>query len=98
WKNNRGSEATYYHRLVTLFDHIFKHTDIKLVDCEAGHELTKSVIVLNKTMFGSYGMSPAYPRKIDLLINGGSVNTNSVVEIRSNKLKHHSVSIFIVLS
>ncbi|SAM00610.1 hypothetical protein [Absidia glauca] len=58
WKDDSGSEATYYRRLATLFDHIFKHTDIKLVDGETGCNATKTTIAFNKVMFNTHDMVP----------------------------------------
>lgn len=49
-------------------------------------------------MFSPYDMSPAYPRKIDLLVKCKSAIPNYVVEIYSNEFKHDSVSKSIMLS
>ncbi|KAG1564140.1 hypothetical protein G6F50_011314 [Rhizopus delemar] len=98
WKDDSGSEATYYRRLATLFDHIFKHTDIKLVDGETGCNATKTTIAFNKAMFNTHDMAPTYPRKIDLLLKCQHSNQKDLVDMCSNEFKKAAVSKSVVIS
>ncbi|KAG1165094.1 hypothetical protein G6F46_001214 [Rhizopus delemar] len=88
-KDENEQEMTFYRRFASLLDVLFGASEIRMADGDTACSSSRVCTETNKRLFNVDDPTPAYSRKIDLLLK---YDENISVELCSNEWKKLKVS------